>query len=84
MKRVHLDKKSKQIKEFVQSLPLDKNGCILDLNGKALLRVLPACDVPVDRAKLRAAILKRRDESRRLNQDWQYVDREMWDSLPPT
>lgn len=31
---------------------------------------------------LRAAILNRRDESRRLNQDWQSVDAETWDPRP--
>jgi hypothetical protein len=32
----------------------------------------------VDVAKLKAAILARRDASRSLNQDWENVDRETW------
>lgn len=45
-----------------------------------------ACGAPstttilVDKDALRAAILARRDESRRLNADWEHADREVWDS----
>jgi len=32
---------------------------------------------PVNRDQIKAAILKRRDQHRRLNNDWQHVDREV-------
>ena len=34
----------------------------------------------IDREKLREAIIARRDDSRRLNEDWEQSDREVWES----
>jgi hypothetical protein len=39
---------------------------------------------PVDVAKLKAAILARRNVSRELNRDWEDADRETWPADPPT
>jgi len=36
----------------------------------------------VDRAKVKAAILARRNASRALNRDWESVDRETWPVAP--
>jgi hypothetical protein len=36
----------------------------------------------VDAARVKAAILARRKESRTLNRDWESVDREMWKADP--
>jgi len=38
----------------------------------------------VDPAKVKAAILARRNASRALNRDWEVVDREMWATDPGT
>ena len=38
----------------------------------------------VDPAKVKAAILARRNASRALNRDWQSVDRETWHAPPST
>ena len=84
MKHISLDREDDRIKEFVRSLPVEPDGSLLELRGKAVLRVLPATPETVDRAKLRAAILKRRDESRRLDAQWQAVDAEMWSRIPET
>jgi hypothetical protein len=35
-------------------------------------------ELPVDPAKVKAAILARRDASRALNRDWESVDQETW------
>ena len=82
MKRISLDREDERVKKFVRSLPVDSGGSILELEGQPLVKVVPVADEPVDKAKLKAAILKRRDESRRLNKEWDAVDREMWDRLP--
>jgi hypothetical protein len=84
MRHISLDREDERIKKFVRSLPVDGGGCILELEGQPLLKVLPVADEPVDKAKLKAAILKRRDESRTLNQEWDGVDREMWDKIADT
>ncbi|HUG94324.1 MAG TPA: hypothetical protein VML55_26070 [Planctomycetaceae bacterium] len=34
---------------------------------------------PHDPERLKQAILGRRDESRALNEEWEYADREVWD-----
>ena len=81
MKAVSLDQASKAVQQFFRSLPLERDGCILEMNGKPLLRVVPITEVSVDRSKLKAAIVARRDESRKLNADWQAVDRDMWEKL---
>ena len=39
-------------------------------------------EAPVDPAKVKAAILARRKQSRPLNRDWEAVDREVWESPP--
>ncbi len=83
MKHISLDRENEQIKKFICALSVEAEGSILELGGKPVVTVLPATKRPVDRAKLKAAILRRRDESRRLNEDWQAVDREMWDRIPP-
>jgi hypothetical protein len=82
MRHIKLDDENAQIKQFVLSLPVDPDGSILELEGEAVLCVLPvmAQKPMVDVAKLEAAILSRRDESRRLNEDWEPADREVWDS----
>jgi len=36
-------------------------------------------DVTVDLTRFKAAIIKRRDESRSSNVEWESVDREVWD-----
>lgn len=83
MRHIKLDDENAQIKQFVLSLPIDPDGSILELEGEAVLRVLPMMEhnPVVDNSKLKAAILRRRDESRRLNEDWESADREVWD--PP-
>jgi hypothetical protein len=83
MKRINLDREDEQIQKFVQSLSVDENGAILELRGEPVVKVLPVAKT-VDRARLKAAILKRRNESRQLNKDWEAVDREMWDRVPST
>ena len=35
----------------------------------------------VDEGKLAAAIIARRDESRRINEEWADIDREAWEAL---
>lgn len=82
MRYIKLDDESALIKQFVLSLPKDPDGSILELQGEAVLRVLPpTVQKPAeDRSKLEAAILRRRDESRRLNEDWEAADREVWES----
>lgn len=81
MKRIRLDHKDKKIREFVRTLSTDSAGSILELGGKPVLKVVPLLTPKVNRAKLKAAIVKRRDESRALNRDWQHVDQEMWSRL---
>jgi hypothetical protein len=82
MKTVCLDCVSEEIKKFIRTLPIGREGCILEMNGRPLLEVVPIYDAPVDKAKLKQAILNRRDESRRLNAEWEAVDREMWERIP--
>jgi hypothetical protein len=81
MKRVKLDRKTEEIKAFIRSLSGTTAGSILELDGKPVLKVMPVCEEAVDAAALKAALRKRRDESRRLNQDWADVDREQWHKL---
>jgi hypothetical protein len=51
------------------------------LEGEPVLKVQSVKDESIDRNKLRAAIRRRRDESRRINKEWEEVDREMWDKI---
>ncbi len=81
MKRVNVDKQNEGIREFIHSLPVEKEGCILIVNGKPLLQVVPVTNISVDKRKLKKAILARREESRRLNRDWEAVDAEGWDRI---
>ncbi len=84
VKHIDLDTEDKRVQQFVLSLDLDAEGSVLELHGKPVLRVLPivAGGVSYDRDKLKAAILARRDESRRLNDDWSHADKDTWESLP--
>ncbi|HTE19954.1 MAG TPA: hypothetical protein VK689_16440 [Armatimonadota bacterium] len=82
MKHIDLDADDERIKEFVLSLPVEPDGAVLTLGGEPVLRVLPIVNEPVDPARLKTAILRRRGNSRRLNEDWQAVDREVWDEGP--
>lgn len=84
MKRVSLDRESEPVKQFIRSLARASDGSILELDGEPVVKVLPIRKKPIDRAKLKAAILRRREESRRLNQEWEAVDREVWDKIPPS
>ena len=81
IRHIKLDRENAQIKRFVLSLRVDPGGSILELKGEPVLRVMPVIEHPqaVDKAKLKAAILHRRDESRRLNEEWGDADREAWE-----
>ena len=81
MRHIKLDRENAYVKQFVLSLPVDPDGSILELKGEALLRVLPviAHEQAVDMTKLKAAILKRRNESRRVHAKWEAADREVRD-----
>ena len=83
VKHISLDRESKAVKKFVRALPVDPDGSVLELEGQPLLRVLPVSKETVDKVKLKAAILKRRDRSRRLNQDWETIDQETWERPAP-
>ena len=81
MRHIKLDRETLQVRQFVLSLPVEPDGSILELKGEPVLRVLPVIgqEQAVDNAKLKAAILNRRRESRRLNDEWQAADREVWE-----
>lgn len=83
IRHIKLDRETPQIKHFVLSLPVDHDGSILELRGEPVLRILPvtAQEKVVDKVKLKAAILRRRSESRRLNKDWGDADRGVWDRV---
>lgn len=82
MKHIPLDTEDEHVQQFVLSLELDQDGSVLELRGKPVARVLPIrrTATEYDEAKLKAAIIARRDESRRLNEDWEHVDRDAWES----
>jgi hypothetical protein len=84
VRHINLDKQNKQVKQFVLSLSVQQEGSILELEGEPLIRVLPVIEQEqaVDKAKLKAAVLRRRAESRRLNDDWEAADREVWNQRP--
>lgn len=84
MKHISLDRENDGVKRFVRSLPVDADGSILELEGKPVLRVLPVAEAPVDKRKLKAAILRRRGSSRKLNREWQHVDRDVWSKATET
>lgn len=79
MRHIKIDRETEAVKQFVRSLPTDPDGSLLELEGKMLFKLLPISKQAIDETKLKAAIMKRRDESRRLNQDWDTVDRETWE-----
>ena len=79
MKRVSLDHEKKPIRDFVSSLTADAEDSILEVAGEAIARVTPITGPSVDLAKLKEAILNRRDASRELNEEWQQVDGETWE-----
>jgi hypothetical protein len=81
MKRIKLDRKGDEIKAFIRSLSGTTAGAILELDGKPVLKVLPIGAEPVNQAELKAALERRRDESRKLNQEWEAADRELWKRL---
>ncbi len=78
MKHIKLDREIEPIKAFIRSLPREADGAILELEGKPLLKVTPVLARRVDKRKLKAAILKRRDESRKLNAEWNSADQDLW------
>jgi len=80
MKHIDLDRQEPAIRDFVRSLQTSPEGSVLEIGGKAVAQVLPLVNKRADRARLKAAILKRRAASRRLNRDWQAVDAESWSS----
>ncbi len=79
MKHVSLDHEMKQIKDFIFSLAGEPDGSILEIGGRPVARIAPVVNDDVDEEKLKAAILGRREESRRLNEEWESLDREVWD-----
>ncbi len=79
MKRLKLDREQRPVKEFFRTLLVGPDGLLLELDGRPMLRLLPGISRSVDRAALKAAILRRRDASRRLNAEWEVADQETWD-----
>ena len=79
MKHLNLDREDQRIRDFARSFPVDPDGTLVELDGQAIFRVLPATTAEFDPVKLKAAILNRRDASRESNQDWETADSETWD-----
>ncbi len=79
MKHVSLNHEVKQVKDFIFSLAEDPAGSILEFDGRPVARITPIVSDEVDEEKLKEAILSRRDESRKLNDEWEHVDREVWE-----
>ncbi len=48
MNHIALDKEEEAVKRFVLSLPVDANGSVLELEGRAVACVLPVVEGPVD------------------------------------
>lgn len=42
MNHISIDRANERIKAFLQSLPVDSDGAVLELDGQPLLRVFPA------------------------------------------
>lgn len=80
MKHMSLDQEDDQIKRFVQSLPVEPDGLLLELDGEAVVRVLPAEDVRVEEQRLKEALLRRRDASRAENEEWIDADQAVWNA----
>jgi hypothetical protein len=80
VKHINLDTHDERVRQFVLGLQLDTDGSILESEGRPVARVLPVGNGGgYDRERLKQAILNRRDESRALNEEWEHVDREVWD-----
>jgi hypothetical protein len=76
VKHISLDDQPQGVQQFVLTLPVDTDGSVLELKGSPVLRVLPVAEEePVDEARLKAAILARRDASRALNAEWDDLSR---------
>ena len=82
VKHISLDREEPRVKEFVRALPVEADGSLLELDGEPVLRVFPATGARCDPDELKAAILRRRDASRQLNDEWAAVDREGWERIP--
>lgn len=80
MRHINLDQEDDRIKRFVQSLPVEPDGLLLELDGEAVVRVLPAEDVRVDEQRLKEALLRRRDASRAENEAWVDADQAVWNA----
>ena len=78
MKHIELGNQTEPVRQFVLSLDLEPDGSMLELDGQPIARVVPPRE-PVDREQLKAAILARRDQSRKLNDDWHDADHEIWE-----
>jgi hypothetical protein len=81
LKRVNIDNQSQDVQALIHSLPISREGCVLVIHGKPLFKVIPNPEVELDRVELREAIIARRDESRRLNQEWEAADMELWQKV---
>lgn len=81
VKHIDLDTQDVSVRQFILSLDLDTDGSVIELHGEPVARVLPVAGngASVDREKLKAAILARRDESRTLNEEWEHADREIFE-----
>src|SRR5258708_35705808 len=85
MKQVNVDGQSKEIQDFIQNLPVThREGCLLIVHGKPLMKVVANTDIPIDRRKRVEAIRAGREESRRLNQEWEAADEELEQKLMVT
>ncbi len=82
-KHIDVDREKDDVKQFVRSLAATPSEVILDFDGQPQVSVTPVSLTSVDDDKVKADILKRRDQSRRLNKDWENVDREVWDRETP-
>jgi hypothetical protein len=48
MNHIPIDGLEEAVKRFVLSLPADPDGSVLELGGKAIVRVLPASIIPIN------------------------------------
>jgi hypothetical protein len=81
-KRVNVDRLSQEIRDFVMNLPVTlREGCVLVVDGKPLMRVEANPEFFLDRKKLKAAILERRDESLELLGDWNAANAERFEKI---
>jgi hypothetical protein len=80
VKRMSLDTADATVREFVHRVAEAREPVILEMDGEEILQAAPPRTSLIDREELKAAILARRDESRRLNDEWEAVDREVWEA----